>query len=71
MSLIGFPAPVITCRGCDCDDNHACITGDGPCHWVLLDIETPTGICSSCAELYGWDQRLFLGTLYEAEEEAA
>lgn len=25
------------CRGCGCDDNHACVTEDGPCAWVLLD----------------------------------
>jgi hypothetical protein len=71
MGLIGFTASVRTCRGCGCDDNHACIAGDDPCHWVLLDIDTPTGICSSCAELYGWDPRLFLGTLDDATEEPA
>ena len=49
--------PVRTCRGCGCDDHHACITAEGPCAWVLLDVETPTGICSACATDAGWDQR--------------
>lgn len=48
------------CRGCSCDDDHACeiFTPAGPiaCAWVLLDIETPTGVCSSCAVKMGWDQ---------------
>lgn len=45
-----------TCRGCDCDDNHACETPDGPCAWILLDIATPTGVCSACAIELNWDQ---------------
>jgi hypothetical protein len=38
------------CRGCGCDDDHACMTPDGPCSWTLLDAGTPTGVCSSCAQ---------------------
>jgi hypothetical protein len=36
-----------TCRGCGCTDLRAC---PGGCSWVLLDIESPSGICSTCAE---------------------
>lgn len=59
-----------TCRGCGCTDNNACVTeitqeqaiGMGlpamtrqvACCWVLLDIETPTGVCSVCANELGW-----------------
>ena len=47
---------LIVCRGCSCDDNHACIDARGqPCSWVLLDVDTPTGVCSSCAEELDWD----------------
>jgi hypothetical protein len=46
------------CRGCGCDDRHACIGPAGPCAWVLLDVETPTGVCSLCAEEMGWDPAL-------------
>lgn len=41
-----------TCRGCSCTDRHAC---PGGCAWVLLDIESPTGICSTCAHGLRWD----------------
>lgn len=59
---------VHTCRGCGCDDNHACVmetrvTGAGgslthqqPCWWVLIDVDTPTGVCSQCAIDVEWDQ---------------
>lgn len=43
-----------TCRGCGRDDDHACITVDGPCGWALLDIETPSGICTVCADELDW-----------------
>ncbi len=43
------------CRGCGCTDDHACITDDGPCSWVLLDIASASGICSFCAEYFEWD----------------
>jgi hypothetical protein len=65
MTLIGNPrAGLITCRGCGCDDDHACVatvtdsrgraTGTQPCGWVLLDIATPTGVCSACAIYFEW-----------------
>jgi hypothetical protein len=31
-----------TCRVCGCDDEHACISFFGPCHWVEADL------CSEC-----------------------
>lgn len=61
---------VRTCRGCGCDDNHACITDDGPCAWVLLDIGTPTGFCSECAHEVGWDVRV-MNTWNREEPEVA
>jgi hypothetical protein len=39
------------CRGCGCNDNRAC---PGGCAWVLLDIDTPSGICSTCAADMEW-----------------
>jgi hypothetical protein len=45
-----------TCRGCGCDDDHACITDTGPCAWVLLDVDGPTGVCTACAGFMGWHQ---------------
>jgi hypothetical protein len=44
------------CRGCGCTDDRACITPAGPCAWVLMDVEIPTGVCSVCAVRWGWDQ---------------
>ena len=48
---------VFTCRGCGCDDNHAC---PGGCSWTLLDRPEPgeelTGICSACAQACGFHQ---------------
>jgi hypothetical protein len=43
------------CRGCGCSDLRAC---PGGCSWVMLDIETPSGFCSECAEYVEWDQRV-------------
>jgi hypothetical protein len=58
MTLLFAPADLITCRGCRCDDDHACVMPDGsPCSWVLFDIEPPTGVCSACAERVGWNPR--------------
>lgn len=31
------------CRGCGCTDRAACLTEDGPCHWVEPEL------CSACA----------------------
>ena len=64
-----------TCRGCGCDDDHACLTSDGPCSWVLLDISQPTGVCSVCAEDLGWHPRALATVgrsgLDDFDEEAA
>ena len=46
------------CRLCGCNDDVACVTVDGPCRWVLLDIYMPTGVCSSCAEIWDWDLQI-------------
>jgi hypothetical protein len=50
-----------TCRACGCDDEEAC---EGGCSWLLLDLDTPSGICSRCAELVGYNVRalIALGT---------
>jgi hypothetical protein len=36
--------PARTCRVCGCTDDRACVTDDGPCHWVAPDL------CSACAQ---------------------
>lgn len=46
-------AIISTCRGCGCDDNHACLTEDGPCHWLTLD----PPLCSACEDLALDDDR--------------
>jgi hypothetical protein len=46
------------CRGCGCTDDHACIADDGPCSWVLFDIESASGICSACADHVEWDSQI-------------
>ncbi len=33
----------LSCRVCHCTDSQACMTNDGPCHWVEPDL------CSGCA----------------------
>ncbi len=38
----GSPSPK-SCRVCGCTDSQACMTDDGPCHWVEPDL------CSGCA----------------------
>lgn len=48
------------CRGCGCTDDRACLTEYGPCAWTLLDVTTPTGICSVCAEELDWHQDLMI-----------
>jgi len=30
------------CKVCGCTDDNACITEEGPCHWVMR------GLCSAC-----------------------
>lgn len=73
MTLFGPDPDVITCRGCGCDDDHACVTAEGPCEWVVLDIEMATGVCSACAAKHGWDQNYLASvwTLGMRDEEAA
>ena len=62
----------IVCRGCGCDDDHACIGDDGqPCSWSLLDIDTPTGICSECADRARWHPLAFAAIGRANEDEAA
>jgi hypothetical protein len=34
--------PCGPCRVCGCTDDHACMTSEGPCHWVGSDL------CSAC-----------------------
>lgn len=65
--LIGGQSERI-CRGCGCTDSHAC---PGGCSWVLLDIDTPSGICSSCAIAVEWDpiELAYIGTGADIHEE--
>jgi hypothetical protein len=49
------------CRGCGCTEHKACcvaIEGGMPvgCSWVALDLDGPSGFCSSCAIEHEWDQ---------------
>lgn len=76
---------VRTCRGCGCTDNNACVTeitqeqaiGMGlpamtrqvACCWVLLDVESPSGICSCCALEMDWDSRLMITAGFEEIED--
>lgn len=58
------------CRGCGCDDNHACtvtvtdaqdrVIGEQPCCWIMLDVDTPTGVCSACAVEVEWDGQMLV-----------
>jgi len=57
------------CRGCGCDDNHACITDDGPCAWALIDLVTPTGVCTACAMELAWHPIVLLNVGREDEPE--
>lgn len=37
------------CIGCGCTDIHACWDMIGePCHWLIYDHDTRTGVCSQC-----------------------
>jgi hypothetical protein len=36
---------MLVCERCGCDDDRACMTEHGPCHWV----STHPPICSACA----------------------
>lgn len=45
------------CSECGCDDNHTCVDARGRrCAWFLMDIATPTGVCTFCAHRLGADQ---------------
>jgi hypothetical protein len=51
--------PIIrTCRGCGCTDLHACLGG---CSWTVQDVDSPTGVCSTCAEQLGFHPHLLAG----------
>lgn len=52
--------PERMCRACGCTDSNACVTTEGPCCWVLMDVDTPTGICSACAIEFDFEQELFI-----------
>lgn len=49
---------IATCVGCGCDDLNACmrITLDPcrpirePCHWLRVDRDDGTGVCSCCPD---------------------
>lgn len=63
----------VTCIGCGCDDDHACIVfgppfGRQPCMWVRIDRLAGVGVCSApaCApHLARWDRndRMLQGQL--------
>jgi hypothetical protein len=57
VKAFGAIFPDRSCRGCGCTDTQAC---PGGCSWVLLDIATPSGICSQCAEELDWDPMLLM-----------
>jgi hypothetical protein len=48
MILFGKPGER-TCRGCGCTDSNACVVNGIACSWILLDVHTPTGVCTVCA----------------------
>jgi len=46
------------CVGCWCSDTRACIdeTSHEPCHWLRVDRQSGTGVCSCCTDqLQAWD----------------
>ena len=46
MSPLGC---LITCIGCGCDDDSACVTVAGePCSWLRVDRDAGVGVCSHC-----------------------
>jgi hypothetical protein len=48
LPQLAAPAAVRKCRVCGCTEDHACLTADGPCHWVEDDL------CSVCADRGGY-----------------
>lgn len=59
MTIIGQPTGRF-CRSCGCSDRPSLLDGAPVVSFVLFDIETPTGICTPCAEDAGWDPRFFI-----------
>lgn len=65
---------LVTCRGCGCDDTQlrasglAGVASAQPENFFLLDIETPTGICTRCALRHGLENFFFC---YAIEDAAA
>lgn len=68
IPIIGARAeqPLRTCRGCGCDDDHACVTEQGPCAWFLLDVALPSGICTACAVQMRFDPALLMHAMCDA-----
>ncbi|MGH7878842.1 MAG: hypothetical protein ACREQD_05040 [Candidatus Binataceae bacterium] len=66
-----------TCRGCGCTgctgctDSNACVTEEGPCAWVLVDVHSPTGICSACAADFEWHPALLASAGFEDDPRLA
>jgi len=51
-----FGEPIV-CRGCDCDDDHACVDAAGNvCSWFSIEVALPAGVCSFCATANGLDR---------------
>lgn len=50
--ITGLPPQLRICRGCGCDDLSAC---PGGCVWACVDIDTATGVCTTCAVELAWD----------------
>lgn len=68
--MASFRTAQRTCRGCGRVEPRA---HGGGCSWVLLDIESPSGICSVCAAEMKWDPELmahFINPWMVEEEDA-
>ena len=43
----------LVCRCCGCSDNHPCHPAPAKsCHWISLDPETGTELCSACIKKF-------------------
>lgn len=61
-----------TCRGCGCTDSYACVDDAGEaCAWILLDLFTPTGVCSCCADALDYQQEFLALVGTSAQRQAA
>ncbi|HBN6266187.1 TPA: hypothetical protein L3N15_004168 [Vibrio parahaemolyticus] len=50
------PLTEVFCIGCGCSDSKACVTDNGPCHWLKLDRKNGRGVCSNCSRrLNEWE----------------